>query len=630
MAVTRPAPKVHLGFGSTWTTTPASITWTEVTRYVRKSDGISVQRGRLSELDDFAPGTANFTLKNDDRRFDPQHAGGPYFGQLVPGVPVRITADYAGVTYPVFQGFIKGWPQRSLRGNRQSSVPISATDGTRFLAQADLPSSVYAVEVAADDPHVWYRLAETAGASMADSSDSKVDGTYESGTTLLSGRHPNQWETVPALHLDGEHWGTVVDRAAYITDVPFVVEAIIKIPPLPENIGASIGSQPVFAWQGRGDTGAQVSLGLGPSSHASDGRPFGVSLMPSVSHTAIWSTGARCDDNEPHHIAIRRTASVHEVYVDGVAQTTDTSAGAGVVTNGITIAGSAELANTRVIGDVADVAIHDADIGAARIAAHAAGLHTPWDGDTTGARIGKILDLVGWPATARSLDTGYSLLGPAVLGRKALEALKGIEEAEQGRLFIDRSGNVRFLNRYYTLLDAAGATPQATFTGQHFGDFDIDYDDELVYTSASASRPGGTTITVSDAAAVGAYGDKAAPNLGRVELRSDAEVRSLVEYRLDRYKAPQHRIGNVAIPLHEHPGSIVNVLNREIGHRLRFVRNPQGIGSPIQLDEILEGIEHEFTNHEWKATLRLSPVDTRKYAVWGTSLWDDAEARWGF
>src|SRR5690606_8686861 len=112
----------------------------------------------------------------------------------------------------------------------------------------------------------------------------------------------------------------------------------------------------------------------------------------------------------------------------------------------------------------ADVTVYDDDLGTTRIAAHAAAFLAPWDGDTSGERIGRLLDVAGWPSDLRDLATGYSIIGPATLGDDALPLLKRVEKAEQGRLSISRDGKVTFLDRYYHVTVTEGTTVQATFS----------------------------------------------------------------------------------------------------------------------------------------------------------------------
>lgn len=78
-------PKVEVAFGDG--PFAASKTWTDISAYVL---GIpTAKHGRDSELGAFQSGTMTVRLSNTDRRFDPSHAAGPYYGDLMPNVPVR-------------------------------------------------------------------------------------------------------------------------------------------------------------------------------------------------------------------------------------------------------------------------------------------------------------------------------------------------------------------------------------------------------------------------------------------------------------------------------------------------------------------------------------------------------------
>src|SRR6476646_701700 len=56
-------------------------------------------------------GTYQATLNNRTRVFDPNHATGTYFGDLVPGVQFQKVATWNAVDYPLFFGNIDDWPQ---------------------------------------------------------------------------------------------------------------------------------------------------------------------------------------------------------------------------------------------------------------------------------------------------------------------------------------------------------------------------------------------------------------------------------------------------------------------------------------------------------------------------------------
>jgi len=99
----------------------ASPTWTNVTSYVRE---MTTNRGRSNDWDSFE-GSAEVVLSNLDRRFDPFNASGPYYGKLTPRRQIRITATYGGTTYPVFRGYVNGWPPVWTDAGYDSTVTLS-------------------------------------------------------------------------------------------------------------------------------------------------------------------------------------------------------------------------------------------------------------------------------------------------------------------------------------------------------------------------------------------------------------------------------------------------------------------------------------------------------------------------
>ena len=131
--LTPPTPplqtRVYAGFGSTWVTPEASITWTDITSSVLSDQRIRTKRGRDSITDTFNTGTLGLVLANNDRRFDKRHATGPYFEQILPGVPIKVTMEPDGETETtIARGYVPAWPQQSEPTNTVATVPI---DGIR-------------------------------------------------------------------------------------------------------------------------------------------------------------------------------------------------------------------------------------------------------------------------------------------------------------------------------------------------------------------------------------------------------------------------------------------------------------------------------------------------------------------
>jgi len=80
--------------------------------------------------------------------------------------------------------------------------------------------------------------------------------------------------------------------------------------------------------------------------------------------------------------------------------------------------------------------------------------------------IGDILDNVGWDeADDRDLDTGQTTISRFwISGKKTIDALRLVEEAEAGFVKESKSGQVAFENRYHRLTQTASTTSQATFS----------------------------------------------------------------------------------------------------------------------------------------------------------------------
>lgn len=94
----------------------------------------SVSRGRENELQEFDPGTAQVTLTNRDRLFDPNVDSG-----LRPGLRWWIRINWGGATYDRFKGYAERylleWPQ----SGKDSTTTIYLVDEIKDLNLARLP-----------------------------------------------------------------------------------------------------------------------------------------------------------------------------------------------------------------------------------------------------------------------------------------------------------------------------------------------------------------------------------------------------------------------------------------------------------------------------------------------------------
>lgn len=128
-------------------------------------------------------------------------------------------------------------------------------------------------------------------------------------------------------------------------------------------------------------------------------------------------------------------------------------------------------------------------------------------GQTTGTRIGKILDQVDFPSNMRTIATGQSqcIADPATL-RTSLNALKNVEFSEQGAFFINGSGTAVFKDRN-TVVSSIAATPiEFNQTGGiPYRNLVFSFDDKLIINQAQMTRYGGTAQFAENAASIARY-----------------------------------------------------------------------------------------------------------------------------
>jgi hypothetical protein len=120
-------------------------------------------------------------------------------------------------------------------------------------------------------------------------------------------------------------------------------------------------------------------------------------------------------------------------------------------------------------------------------------------GETTGTRVGKILDTISFPASMRDIDTGQTTVqaDPATQ-RTALAALQTVATTEYGAVYMDGSGDVVFQDRQLTTSSVAATPVVFNDTGTEISYFDVKWvlDDSQIYNKATVTREGGSVQTV--------------------------------------------------------------------------------------------------------------------------------------
>lgn len=239
--------------------------------------------------------------------------------------------------------------------------------------------------------------------------------------------------------------------------------------------------------------------------------------------------------------------------------------------------------------------------------------------ESSSDRVETILDRpeVAYPAATRDIATGTTTLGAYAIaeGFSALEYLRKVQQAEQGRLFVSRDGDLAFDARVGTTLSAPAVvfSDVAGSGDVPYRGLGIDYSTEDVINRATVQRTGGTAQTDEDLASQALYQIQAFTITDSL-LSSDAQALALAEYLLA--PIPEPRFSSLIVDLY--PLASLDkdaVAELEIGDTVEITKS-YATGSPLTVTEELaiEGIEHSISTSGHSITLYTAPT-TIVYAL---------------
>ena len=218
--------------------------------------------------------------------------------------------------------------------------------------------------------------------------------------------------------------------------------------------------------------------------------------------------------------------------------------------------------------------------------------------ELSSARVTAILNRseVGYPAGTRDIQTGTTTLGayPISEGTSVTQYLRAIsDDAEAGRIYVSRDGDLTFDARLGTTLSSPTVTFKDDGTETAYSGLSIDFSTDQVINRAVVERVGGTAQSDSDPTSIALYQTQAVSKTGSL-LSTDAQALTLAEYLIDAYPAPRFSDVQVSFSaLTTAERNAVAIL--EIGDTIKITRSFTS-GSPASITEELaiEGLEHSI------------------------------------
>ena len=588
--------------------TATTPTWTDISEY---AGNVTVNRGKSGERDRVRAGTATVELTNIDRRFDPTYASSLYYPNIKPMRRVRILGQVAGgVTYAEFDGYIDAWVQ-TYDDPGDATCVLQATDAFKILSSIDTYPSVYWSEVVSDAPLSWYRLDDAQGTTAPREKMAGRDAAvFVEGSASVTFGQSGMVSRDPGTSVKVNPFvvsGSLANRAAIqppTTAIPtgtgdFTIEFIID--------DATNNSSDAYFLEVTG-AGTDNDLRIGVSSGVPVGAVVVNAGMAGGGFFAGMVGSTLINDGNPHHIALVRAGGLATLYVDGVAQG---SLSLPITLGPTLLLGSTSTNPNSIVNGAlfSNLAMYTSALSAARILAHhdARKVGGQWNGDTTGARIIRMLDLAGWPASRRSIDTGVTTLQSATPSGSVLDYIQKVADTEQGDLFMTGDGTLRFVSRQ----PAYSQAPSATFGDSpgelEYQDVTFDYADSFIFNDIQVSRENGLVQRRSDASSQSSY-LKRSLTLDGLLTNSDTDTAGLADFLLNTYKDPQLRPSTLSLRVLTDTTLAQWALAIDIGTIVQVRRIPQNLGSAIDVRAQVLGIRHQVRGDGklWSITYQLS------------------------
>jgi hypothetical protein len=606
-------PQLRLKFEVGFSATPASdittVTWTDITAYVRLNDGVSMTRGRQDETSAVGAGVASFSLDNRDGRFTPGNTSGAYSPNVKLRRPVRISLT--SPTVILWTGYVDSWGE-SWNSGVQAVVRVQASDLWARLSKTTF-RSLKDEEILADVPALYYPLTDVAGSTTATNASTKSYAAlnqYQSGTggTLAFGQ-ANSFgadveDTVAVFTRvdanNGKFLAQVYNPLPELTatlDATF--EAYVYIP---VTVGVSMllaqlyntGASTLTQWSLTIDAASQIAW---TGSHGGTARTtmFGIAAGP-------------LNDGAWHHVAVTydgTTTGDVVLYCDGVAQVTSPGA-AGAITFNTLMVGATNLGSFLFNGWVAGVAVYGSKLSATRIAEHAS-IRNGARGDTSLARFNRAarMALGSWAVNTSSFSPSATMSSQPFKSQSAASIIQGVSDAEGAPSYIGADGVPKWRARVERRTPASAVSIPASAVSAGTG---FSTSDQLVVNDVTYSRPGGATYNETDTASVTAYGRLA--DSKSIYFDSDSQTQSAANFAVNTRSEPQARTGSLTLDLVaiDSTVAIASTAALDVGSVVNVTSVPRG--SLTTLSVFVEGVNDTITATSWQRTLNTSPLRT--------------------
>jgi hypothetical protein len=636
---------------------------------------LHVIRGARMKVAEIEASEAELVVDNRTRALDPNNSDSPYAPYVALRRRIRAVAEVAGGDIDVFEGFIERLPTGWELGD--GWVTIGAGDLLSLIAGDELTHSEFELSLlgqqpvgpgagAPPAPDHWWRLDEDHGRVAYDQIAGK-DGRYEfdlqSNDPLLpfeGGRGNEFFGNEPpgdTVWQPGKRGRVVTVPTFTAGPMPFALDAWVRLvrPPRPFDFGGNVWTDARVMFRQSTDGSLQqmhlsVRWSDDPLEH---GRLYFEWFDPAQTATITvgpFETHATIVDGNTHHVRVVVDNTFPggdlgvTLIVDGViegpggfsAETWDSTFGStlSLGLHGLVPVGVDNFAGAALCAHIAwwhTLTLHDVtNLYFQAGALFDAGL-TPRAGELTGARIDRVLDIIGVDPADRDIHPGTEVCGPADWkGQNDLEYLRRVVATEQGALFVGPSGRATFRPRVANnpppVIALAGAVDPLDPDLVPYSDLDVDHSLDRVVNIVEATAAGlEHPVRVDNAKSIEAFGPISTGGAIDTVAASAYQLRSIGARLISRNQAPRTVITGLQIAGRSDDVDVASILALEVADAAQIHAAPPGPGQQIDQRSLIERIEHTF---DYQAEVLTTALGVVEHVILPTFAWDSPGRGW--
>jgi hypothetical protein len=593
---TRLVSRVQIALGANLSADPRTWAWEDITPWLRFDLGVSLTVGRRDEATQNTTGAGQLKLDNRDARFTRRNPASPYFGLLSKNTPIWVTLNAGSGEKTRMEMFVNEWPKTwADKSANDSTVTIQCSGVLRRLQQGRTFKSPLRRAILATSPAAYWPLEDGAEASSGGSA--AIDGAAMSPTgTVVFAAVTDLAGAIQAVDASsGMLTGSVSGASATSWHAEFVMKRNLVAAAFGRVLTSSstFNTYRLFAPNSLGqpwqvfitDSTGGVVTGL-----------VGITVATTAS-TAQW-----------HHFAISAEQVggnvVTKMYLDGVLEATDTTAGTLAAPQTVLANQNYDVASTTYLGHVA--------VGDGTTISGAADAVDGYAGEMAHVRIARLCREEG--VLYESLATTSPQMGPQDIDN-LLTLLRDAESVGGGVLYEKRWGL-----SYQSVAERYNATVGMAldFNQGHIAEVPTPADDDQrTRNRFTASRVDGSDYTAeveTGEMGTGTQGPGIYDDGSTFNVATDAQLAAQAGWRTHLGTIDEDRWPSLALNFARQPGLIDTWTSLSQGARIT-VANPLPQMPPDGLDLIVEGYSERWDPYLWTASMNCSPASAYRVNV---------------